>query len=410
MEPEAQLPPAPASRLERRAKAAADALRTLIRDAHVEQFGPLVQGRETLALQLRLSVRPADNWTLAFDPPLADQVAAQLQDAQADRGAARRGRAYCFRCGTSDCSHALPPSSLHVFAGYSPTGQPEWDEFAQTLIAARDDRVDRLFAARPGILARVGFGRDLRHRQLQTFGRASKTYALLGQVTAGYFPAPAAAGPEPARRTERLAVTFQAVETRSPGGAFRLILNTIGAPPDGGLLDDALAADAGWARLVARAREIAARGLEDLERRVLLAREAGRPETGLAAMKAVPTILARLAESLERGDRQQVRRTRHAEARRGDDRPIHKALEDALAAAPEAHFVDTRTDGRVVCGPQGRAHIFNAEGRHITSFSLTPEAVAHRLRTERWKPLEADRRTAFRARLLALAEGDATAS
>ena len=52
MEPEAQLPPAPASRLERRAKAAADALRTLIRDAHVEQFGPLVQGRETLALPL----------------------------------------------------------------------------------------------------------------------------------------------------------------------------------------------------------------------------------------------------------------------------------------------------------------------------------------------------------------------
>jgi len=90
-----------------------------------------------------------------------------------------------------------------------------------------------------------------------------------------------------------------------------------------------------------------------------------------------------LAKSLERGDRQQARRTRHAEARRGSERPVHKALEDAVSASPENHFSDERTNGIVVCEPQGRAHVFNIGGRHITSFSLTPEAVAYRVRTSR---------------------------
>jgi hypothetical protein len=397
--------PAAASRTDRREKAAADVLRTFIRDAHVARFGPVVHGQDALALQLRVTVRPGENWALDFDPPLADQIHHQLQDARADRGAARQGRSYCFRCAASLCEHALPPSPLHVFAGYSPTGQPEWEEFAQTLIAAQDERVDRLFAERPAVLARVRFGRDLRDRQLTSFGRASKTYAVLGQVAAGYFPvrAPGAARGQP---PDRLALTFQAAETRDASGGLRLMLNMIGVHPHGLPLDEVLASDIAWGGSVYRAREIAVRDLDNLERLAAQARASGRPEEALAAMKRIPGVLMRLAESLERGDRQMARRTRHAEDRRGGERPVHKALEDAMAARPEALFSDERSGGIVVCGPQGRAHVFNTAGRHITSFGIKPDSVEYRLRTERWKRLSAENVSTFKARILPQADRD----
>ena len=406
--PEASPAPPALSRTDRREKAAADVLRTFIRDAHEARFGPVVHGREALAIRLQLTVRPDENWALAFDPPLADQVLHQLQDAQADRGAARKGRAYCFRCASSVCEHSLPASSLHVFAGYSPTGQPEWAEFTQALIEAKDERVDRLFSDRPAVLAQVRFGHALRDRQLASFGRASKTYAILGQVSAGYFPVRVPDAPR-GQSPERLALTFQAAETRDVAGVMRLMLNLIAVHPLGLPLEDALATDAGWGGSVYRAREIAARDLENLERLANQAREAGRSDDAQGAMKKIPGVLMRLAESLERGDRQQARRTRHAEDRRGGERPVHKALEDAVAAGPESLFSDERTGGIVVCGPQGRAHVFNAEGRHITSFSLKPDSVEYRLRTERWKRLSPENVAAFKARIIPLAEGTAPA-
>lgn len=405
------VPPAPApetapalTQTERREKAAADVLRAFIRDAHVAKFGPVVHGQDELAIRIQLTVRPAGNWALSFDPPLAEQVVGQLQDAQADRGAARKGRAYCFRCASSVCEHALPPSSLHVFAGYSPTGQPEWEEFTQALIAAKDERVDRLFAHRPAVLALVRFGRDLRDRQLTSFGRASKTYCILAQATAGYFPIRSPGAPR-GQPPERLALTFQAAETRDASGAPRLMLNVIGLHPHGTPLDDVLAAESGWENAVYRAREIASRDLENLERQAGQAREAGRTEEAQAAMKRIPGVLMRLAESLERGDRQLARRTQHAEARRGSQRPVHKALDDAMGAGAESLFSDERTGGIVVCGPQGRAHVFNTEGRHITSFSLKPDSVEYRLRTERWKRLSAENAATFKAQIMPLAEG-----
>lgn len=401
----APAPPASASRLDRREKAAADVLRTFIRDAHVNRFGPAVGETAPITIELRLTVKPDENWALAFDPPLAAQVLEQLQDAQAERGAARRGRVYCFRCSSSLCEHSLPLSSLHVFAGYSPTGQPEWEEFAQTLIAARDERVDRLFAERPSVLARVRFGRDLRDRQLASFGRASKTYAILGQAAAGYFPV-RAVDAKRGQAPDRIALTFQAVETRNAAGGLRLMLNMLGVHPHGTPVEDALASDVAWGHAVYRAREIAVRDLENLERLAAQSREDGRPEEALAVLKKIPGILMRLAESLERGDRQLARRTRHADDRRGGERPVHKALEDAAAAKPESLFSDERTGGIVVVGPQGRAHVFNTQARHITTFSLKPDAIDYRLRTERWKPLSPENAATFRARVIALSEGE----
>lgn len=392
-------PPTPANRWMRREQAALDALRTLVRDFYADQFGVQVPEQKDLELALRLRLSPGRNWAVEFTPALADQLRETMADYQAGWDVYRAGRVYCFHCDSSACEHSRPPSPLAVFRGYAANGTAEWSDLAQALLALRDDRVDRLFARPSDTLARVQLGHELRADQLSSFGRASRTYAVLGQVIAGYFARPEAGPADP-----RLALTFQVVETRAAGGRLRLALNIAG----GGLakeeIEDLLAAPR-W-EPVARARDGAARRLERLERDAQLARAGGRAEDFQRLMRQVPALLRHLAESLERGHRQGARRTRHVEARRHEQRPVHKALDDARAAAPEAVFFDEKTRAYVVRGPQGRAHVFNAEGRHVTSFALGDDAVALRLRTHRWRPLGDAEQAAFRA--LNLAPGAAS--
>jgi hypothetical protein len=378
------------SRTERREKAVSDALRTLIRDLHLEQFGVLPPGQEDFPLRIDLTVHPNDNWALHFSPPLADQVGRQVEDACARHGVFSPGRVFCFRCESSGCDHAAPPSALSVFKGYTEMGFPDWQDLHQVFVEARDERVGRLFEGQREVLARVQLGHGLRERQLSSFGRSSKTYALLGQVVAGYFILPRSVkADDPARR---LAMTFQVVEIRGAGGRLALELNTLACL--GVDLDELLGSD--WEPWVHRARELARHALENVEHRVQVAREAGRTEEVQAALRRIPSILKHLAEFLERGHRQDRRRTQHVEARRHEHRPVHKALEDAREAPPESVFHDDKTGTTVICGPQGRAHVFNEKGRHVTSFALTPDAIEFRLRTQRWRRATREEAVQFR--------------
>jgi hypothetical protein len=386
--------PKPAlSRAERRARATADALRTLVRDTFADRFGG-VTGAAEIPLQLRLVARPGQNWELDFSPPLADQIAQQIEDAQAERAIYRKGFVYCYRCESSDCEHASPPSPLSVFGGYDSAGRPEWTELAQALIARKDPRVDRLYARPPAVVAALQLGSEIRGEQLSAFGRASKTYAVLGQVIAGYFPCTPAAG-EAQDQNVRLAVTLQLVETRGPRGEFRLHLNPLAGLPDGGDLD--LLLGTGWEPALHRARQVGLRDLEALEFRVRAAREQGRAEEARELLRQVPALLRRLADGIERGERQGMRRTRHVEMRREDNRPVHKAVEDARDAKPDCLFYDLKAHTFVVTGPKGRTHAFSADGRHVTSFLIRPDAIDFRLRTERWRRVTAAEADALRA-------------
>lgn len=396
--PPAEAPPLPAgagpalSRSERRAKATADALRTLVRDTFADRFGS-AEGPADIPLTLRLKAMPGQNWELHFEPPLAEQVADQVENAQAERAVYRKGRVYCYRCRSSDCDHAKASTPLSVFAGYDSAGRPAWQELAQALITLKEAQVDRLFARPPGIVATMQFGHQLRGDQLSAFGRASKTYAVLGQVIAGYFPcAPAPDAPQD--KPARLALTFQVVETRGDRGEFRLHLNPVATLPDGGDLD--LLLGTGWGPAVYRAREAAGRAVEGLELRVRAARELGHMDEARDVLRQVPTILRRLAETIARGERQERRRTHHVEARRQDNRPVQKALEDAQAAAPEALFYDLKAGTYIVTGPKGRTHAFSEAGRHVTSFMIRPDAIDFRLRTERWRRLTHEEAAQFR--------------
>ena len=164
------------SRSERREQAACDAVRTFLRDMHMDRFGATNPKPGEIEIVLKLKAKPSEDWNLRFEPSLGEQLQNQLVEAQAEWNVYRPGRVHCFRCDSSECEHSLPPSPLSVFTGYAPNGAAEWKEFAQVLIEAKDDRVDQLFAGRPGVVARLNFGHDLRDRQLSSFGRSSRTY------------------------------------------------------------------------------------------------------------------------------------------------------------------------------------------------------------------------------------------
>lgn len=396
----ATVPPSPAegpkpSRTERRVQASADALRTLLRDLHFDRHGADLPAGE-IELTLRLRADPARQWQITFDPPIVEQLDEQFADAKAERDVYRKGAVYCFRCNASTCDHATPPASLSVFHGYDETGRPEWIEFHQALIELKNDRVDQLYGRPPAVLTSVQFGRQLRGRQLSSFGRSSRTYAVLGQVIAGYFPLPRAAGPGTVA-PEKLAVTFQVVEARDADGSPRLHLNALARLPEPVTLDELLGG--GWQPDVFRARGIAVRSLAALEHRVRGAREGGRHEQSRELLRHIPSILHRIADALDRGHRQTRRRTQHAEQRRQENRPVHKALEDSRDARTDDFFFDLKAQTFIVCGPKGRTHAFNAAGKHVTSFMIKPDTIEFRLRTERWRRGEAEEFSAFREKL-----------
>lgn len=393
------------SPLRRREQAAANALRTLLRDIQIAHFGEY-QGPPELRIPLEVVVHPGDNWSLHFNPPLETQVFEHLQEAQAKRIFLQPGRVYCYRCRSYACMHSRPSNALQVFAGYSPTGQPEWLELAQALLQWDDDRTDRLFGNPPEILARMICGRLLKSRQLASFGRSSKTYSILAQTVAGYFPLRTTAGMPPTANPPRFALTFQAVESRTPQGEFRLSLNVItGGISDPKELEELLAEGRGWAPTVFRAREIAVRDLQEIERKSRIARQSNRREETGRFLRQVPVILSRLAESLERGERQRKRRTFHAEERRVENRPVHTAFRDALAIPLDGWHEDTQTKARVAVTPEGRVHLFNDDGRHITSFLVVGPALEHRLRTGRWRKLDLQEAILFQDKIRSLLEG-----
>ena len=395
--------PAP-DRTTRRVQAAADALRTTIRDLAERAYNPDDLPAEPTPLRLDLTVDPADGYALQFVPPLREQLLTQLDEVTAVHGAYVGGHVRCFRCRSSTCEHGLPPTPLHVFAGYGATGVPAWKEFAQVLIDTKDERVDRLYQRKPGVLTRMEFGKELKAEQLRSFGKRSKTYALLGQVVAGYFSDKNLRDPD-TDDPERWAITFQAVEFRRARNRPGLALNVICRFPRGGQLAEYYG-DGGGAWMQ-RAQRHAARDLSKLERQ-LVDRQDRDAASRRTIMKRVPAILGQLSTSLERGHLQSKRRTAHSDERRKQRRPVQQAIADASVAGSDDLLHDEKTKMIVVRGQHGRFHVFTLDARHVTSFKAAPDTVEKRVQRRRWRPLSEAERDDWSTRLRGTLKSDAT--
>jgi hypothetical protein len=372
-----------------------DALRAIIRDVHLRDYGHPAPGAPPLALNLTVSIEPARNWEVRFVPSLAEQVQAQLDETHTVAGVYRDGAVYCYKCSSSVCEHATPPTPLSVFGGYDPMGKPEWLELAQLLLRRSDRRVSDLFDDPPRIVCVLMTGHELRQRQLPEFGRSSRSYAILGQLAAGYF-----ATTSTRASSQRFALTLQIVESHPRPGLVRVHLNTLARLPDPERpIEEWLASDSGMA--IARARTVARAAVERLNRLLDDLPCDAPPARRRQILGRLPAILRQCAESIERASRRSHRRTRHAEQRRVEQRrPVPKALEDLQNAPTDAFYLDEKAGTYIVRGESGRTHVFNAEGRLVTSFVLTPAQFESRVRTGRWSPIERERADEFRRRVL----------
>jgi hypothetical protein len=328
-----------------------------------------------------------EEFELAWSPTmsadeLAEQALASATECLSEYQTFRLGCVYCYGCRSASCEHAQPSEPGQVFAGYQSTGRPYWEEFFNFLLAIDDERTDQLFASRPQILSRVVGRKRLTAEQLDSFGRDSLTYRIWGEVVAGYLDVDGT----------RMAMSVQVVENK----AHQLRLQTIA--PEGlhaALVDTPESARSAFHR-VHEALGEARNSL--IETSHIWEAHHGRKRLKEAREK-VFSVLRHLAHSIERKGRQRIRRTAHAEQRGNEQRPVHAAREDIAQAAKGDFYRDQFRNSIIVTGKSGRAHAFNDEGRHITSFVLQGDELDRRLQRNRYKPLDDAERNAFRQRV-----------
>lgn len=384
--------------------------------------GHLVAGvREALdlALPLPLSAEAAELGAAAAE--VEEALTRGVEGLVHHRAAFRPGCVYCLRCGSAECEHAPVPSPRATFAGYGPSGIPRFVDFPQWLVERRDPRAEALY--RQGAFGRTVAvmvpGSELTSEVLSIYEDRAADYRLHGQVTAGWYRATDERG-----HTVPLAVTFQVVSSRPPGNRRRLGLNVLVRGPGGESAEHLYdrmgeipwSAEARWAQSVLSSIE---RGLQRATRKRRQGAKRARKESkgeADAAPKAAGDDLARQAEKelahvearidgllkglarrLEKGERARDRRTRHAEERHGQgDRPTRMALADLAQAKDEDVFLDTRHRTFVVLGERGRAHVFNRQGKLVTSVRYSSDSIEKRQGQGRWRPLPKDEVAALR--------------
>jgi hypothetical protein len=372
-----------------------DVLQRIVRERLARKSGGhLVEPElDRLDLHLPLSLGGAEDEPRRFAAELVRSIDRLLDDAVQHAAAFRPGHAWCHRCERADCEHSRPPGCRHVFVGYAPTGTPRWEDFAQVALDLGHPEVDRLYDPAPAFLTLVQGKEQLHQGMLQAFRDGS--YELLGQVTAGFYTVPTRL--EEGRGV--LALSFQAAASRPSRGRRRIGLNLIGLTPAGESLDllwdrqDELP----WRRAVRWAQT----ALGTLNR----SRRGGGSPRGAEAgeeriQSRVEGILRGLARRLERDRRARGRRTRHAEQRHSSgERPTRKALDDAREANPESVMVDESRGTLVVLGERGRTHFFTPDGKLVSSVRYGKDAIARKIKHDRWRPATAEEARVLRSRL-----------
>ncbi len=338
--------------------------------------GHLVAGRlERLSLRLAVDLKDPEAGAEKLARQLEQAVARFVEDAVQAEAAFRPGRAFCHRCESAVCRHALPPQSRAAFAGYTPTGLPRWIDFPQLCLDLRHEQVDRLYATPPAILTLEMEGQFLHADLLPEFHRAARHHEVPGQVCAGLFPLSGASEP--------VALTFQAVVTRQPRGRRHVGLNVIGGGPLGEIvLAETAPEEKPWRAAVLWAQA----QFEEITKQT--GRRASTPEPMF--LRRVHGVLQGLARRIERDTRGRDRRTRHAQKRHlSGDRPTRKAIDDLRQAGEDACLQDGRNDTLVILGSRGRTHFFAPEGRLVSSVHYSTEQVQRKIRMGHWKPVPA---------------------
>ncbi len=345
-----------------------------------------------------------------FAEELLSKLHLLAQDFRSGGAIFPQGRIHCFWCGSFECAHALPPDSRAVFKGYSPTGEPIWQELAALALEEHHPEIDSLYMVKPVPITLIKPGNVLNREQMPVYGKHSNLYRILGQLLVGYIPI--ANGKQD---RGRFALSIQAVEVHR--GRLEHDLNVLGVLPDGRpiaplleeVADERLADAISSAQAKLAEINFLGRSKPDKNRQADNGKAASQlqpprhPSLRAREEKAL-RILTRLAQNLERIYRQSYRRTLHAQDRHRDrERPTSTALRDALEATPEALFRDVHEATWVVVGPKNRVHVFNDKGQHITSVVYPGETIRKRTLNGKWKNAAREAVEEFREQLRRLA-------
>lgn len=99
--------------------------------------------------------------------------------------------------------------------------------------------------------------------------------------------------------------------------------------------------------------------------------------------------------SIDYGNRQELRRTKHAVERASQNRPVTASTRDALTVPLERMLIDQKSDAVVLLGSKNRVHVFSREGTLITSFKLVPDMLDIRIKKHRWRYASSDEYSQF---------------
>jgi hypothetical protein len=360
-------------------------------------LGHLVAGRgERIDLHLALPTAPRDGQTEKAGRAASESIQEAVQALLHHSALFQPGRILCFRCQTAACEHSAPTGSRQVFAGWSPAGLPRFVDFGQWLLARRDPRVDLLYREPPQLVTVVVGEPELAGSLIPAFRQREDSYRIHGQVTAGWYQAPALDGPAGTRQP--LAVSLQVISSGSHRHRRRFGVNVIGIGPGGEPLEhlfDRLG-EIPWSDAVRWAQGVLLGMEAQLERAPRTPRE--------AVDKRIEGLVNAVARRLEKDWRGKERRTRHGQQRHAEgDRPTRMALADLARAAPEDLLFDTRRETLVVVGDRGRAHVFNLAGKLVTSVRYNPAVIEKRRRDGIWRPAAAEEVRTVRERVEAVA-------
>lgn len=321
---------------------------------------------------------------------LIESLKERLQSISINRGRFRSGRIHCFQCDSEECSHELPKTRSETFIGYSPTGKPVFGEFTNLLVERRDPRIDSLFRDPPEPVTLLMGPDELKGELLPGFGRENRSFDVMGQVVVGLFHL------EPLiEAADRLAFTVQVVHSRD--SSSQLNLNLLGLSED----EVAYLATAKTSHLPAEWLRRAIMNLRcQLDALASNVRTAEQHGQHFDLSSEVMHLLQRFSADFERALRRDRRRTAHGRHRHLQGvRPTACAMRDVREMGVEHFMHDTERDTVVVLGPHGRTHIFTTDGRHVTSLVLGKGELDRKFQRSRWKPMQPDAVSSFRALL-----------
>ena len=368
----------------------------LLAEAARERLRALGNGgppREPLRLELRLALAGGPEALAGGAAALEREIDEELRALAAARSLWPPGRVLCARCGSTACEQAAPRDPRAVFAGWGPSGVPRFLDLGQLLLERQDPRVDDLYRERGPLVALALDGAALAADLLPAFRERLGGVSLHGQVVAGWYRRPGAAG------GDRAALGFQLLSV-GRGARRRFALHVMGAAADPHLLE-ALHDERGrhpWTE----ARRWAEAALEE----IAASARGPRPPPAAAIAARLSGLLHHLAERLERPHRARQRRTAHGERRHeGGHRPTPAALADLRAAPAERVLYDPRHDTFVVLGPRGRTHVFGSAGKLVTSVRYPAATIDRRQKLGHWRPLAAAQAAALVARVEELVAG-----